>query len=271
MPPPVIIRNGGSGGGGGGAMIAVVVMMFCILLSAIVGAGLYIFWEDLFPPGPGAPGAPGSTTTPSPYYYGSPTDSASPPGAPGSSSGGAPGSSPGAAPGSPPPMAPGSLEMLEDNRFDFTLKRWSDEKTLDEWGWQTRMHTDGDYRWNYSHKGREGGFLYSSKEGGNVALMNDKPDLPKESKINPHRRYGSEDKPYWFFKLWTKKEWNSTGSEDRALKGYRITPHNDNDGVTNCLTFDSDDGPARWRPCERDENSEAFKKQIYILRVGGGK
>jgi hypothetical protein len=265
MPPPVIIRNGGSGGGGGGgAMIAVVVMMFCILLSGIVGAALYIFWEDLFPPGPGAPGAPG-TTTPSPYYYGSPTDSSSPPGAPGSSPGGAPGS---------PPIAPGSLEMLKDSRVDFTLKRLSDEKTLDENYWKLIMYKDGrDYRWNYHHKGDDGGFIYNNNEGGNQAMFNKNPKDPRNSEIHVSKRYGSEDKPYWFFKLWTKKSWTYTGSEDRALQGYRITPHNDVDGVTNCLDFDSDDGPAVWRPCVREdaEDPEAFKKQIYFLRVGGGK
>lgn len=246
-------------------MIAVVVMMFCILLSAIVGAGLYIFWEDLFPPGPGAPGAPGSTTTPSPdpYYSSpSPTDSSSPPGAPGSSPGGAPGS---------PPMAPGSLEMLEESRKDFTLKRLSDNKTLDETGWKLIMHTDGDYRWNYHHKGKEGGFIYNNNAGGNHAMYNTKPDHPKESIIHVSQRYGSEDKKYWFFKLWTKEGWTYTGSEDRALKGYRITP-TDDDGKTHCLSFDSDDGPAVWKDCVREEdNPEEFKKQIYVLRVGGGK
>jgi len=266
MPPPVIIRNGGSGGGGGG-MIAAVVMMFCILLSGIVGAALYIFWEDLFPPGPGAPGAPGSTTTPSPYYYGSPTDSYS---TPGSSPGGAPGSSPGGAPG-PRYVSPDPLEMLKENRTDFTLKRLSDNKTLDETGWKLIMHTDGDYRWNYHHKGNEGGFIYNNNAGGNHAMFNTKPNLPRESIIHVSHRHGSEDKPYWFFRLWTKKSWTQTGSEDRALNWYRITPHDDDDGTNHCLDFDSDDGPAVWRPCERDENSEAFKKQVYVLRVGGGK
>ena len=169
-------------------------------------------------------------------------------------------------------MAPGSLEMLEESRVDFTLKRWSDEKTLDENYWKLIMYKDGrDYRWNYHHKGKEGGFIYNNNEGGNQAMFNTKPDHPKESEIHVSKRYGSEDKKYWFFKLWTKKEWNSTGSEDRALKGYRITP-TDDDGSTNCLTFESDDGPARWRDCVREEdNPEEFKKQIYFLRVGGGK
>jgi hypothetical protein len=160
--------------------------------------------------------------------------------------------------------------MLKENMKDFTLKRLSDNKTLDETGWKLIMHTDGDYRWNYNYKGGDGGFIYNNNAGGNHAMFNTKPNLPRESIIHVSQRHGSEDKLYWFFKLWTKEGWTYTGSEDRALKGYRITPSEDN-GTNHCLDFDSDDGPAVWRPCERDENSEAFKKQIYVLRVGGGK
>jgi len=265
MPPPVIIRNGGgSGGGGGGGMIAVVVMMFCILLSGIVGAGLYIFWEDLFPPGPGAPGAPGSTTpSPDPYYSSpSPTDSSSP------ADGGS--SSPAVAPGPKYTSPEGPLEMLTESMKDFRLKRLSDEKTLEETGWKLIMYKDGrDYRWNYDHKGNDGGFIYNNDAGGNHAMFNSKPAQPKDSIIHLSQRHGSEDKPYWYFKLWRKQGWGTRkGSNDRDLKYYRITP-SDDDGTGHCLTFESDDGPAVWRDCERDENSEAFKKQVYTLAVGG--
>lgn len=260
MPPPVIIRNGGSGGGG--AMIAVVVLVFCLLLSSIVAAAAYVFWDDLFPPGPGAPGAPGSYSSPSPDspYYSPPPTPSDP---------NSPASEPGAAPG-PRYVSLDPLEMLKDNAYNFTLKRLSDEKTLDENYWKLIMYKDGrDYRWNYNHKGNDGGFIYNNDAGGNHALFNKNPKLPKESEIHVSQRHGSEDKPYWFFRLWTKKSWNLKGSDDRDLKYYRITPHDDTDGTTHCLTFESDDGPARWRACERDENSDAFKKQHYVMRIGG--
>ena len=267
----------------GSATIAIVILVILLLLG-ISGLVVYLFWDDIFSSAPAPP--PVFPPSPPPDLYSPSPDSSqgieSPDAPPGSPD--APPGSPGAPPGytgSPgaPPGSPGGysgpqysdvdpLEMLEESAGNFTLKRLSDEKRLEETGWKLIMRKDGEYRWNYHHKGNDGGFIFNNNAGGNHAFFNKKPEMPTESEIHLSERYGSEDKPYWFFKLWSRKSWVNSGKAIRVIKYYRITPHDDN-GTKNCLTFESDDGPAAWRACERDENSEAFKKQVYFLEIGG--